>query len=343
MARNTISVVRVYGAGILLRNLQAMNSEIAGVRESRDDIEYIHRMRVASRRLRAGLDVFRNWLPGKQADQWIRGVRSITQALGAARDADVQIEHLKGIYKELDQGAEKPGVHRLLVRMIQQRQALHVKVLKTLNRFEKSGIGTAMVVSLEGDASLRNVINMESLLLYRLAHRSVSRGLKQFLSYETYIPIPEEKEKLHAMRIAAKRLRYTLEIFSELFEDGLKSHLQVLRKIQDMLGSIHDDDVWIDWLPGFMEEERQRTYEYYGVFGPFRKLRPGLEYFLNQCQDDREKTYNKFVNEWNNWKDQNAWEALRTAVQVPASLIPAVPDEVEDEHDFLPPMAKVEE
>ncbi len=322
MAKKKISVIQVYGSGILTRSLEAILIEIPGVRDG-GDIENIHRMRVATRRLRAGLATFEKWMPGKRVIDWVRQVRSITRSLGAARDTDVQLDLLRQVYQEIPQGLEKAGVHRLLVRIQQRRKGLQADVLKSLAKYEKSGVSQEMQQILGPIAALRAVINMDSPVLYGLAQQSVGDALDKFLSFEPYIHDPDEVEKLHAMRIAAKHLRYTLEIFAELYEEGMKPHLQTMRRVQDLLGDIHDDDVWIAWLPEFIKEERQRTYEYYGIFGPFRKLSPGLDYFLNRCQQDRNKTYGKFLREWDAWNGENAWQSLRDAVRIPERLIPS--------------------
>ena len=73
--------------------LEAFEKEIEGVKAS-EDIEYIHRMRVASRRLRAALPLFRRCFPQKQYARWMHEIAGITQALGMARDMDVQIAFL---------------------------------------------------------------------------------------------------------------------------------------------------------------------------------------------------------------------------------------------------------
>ncbi len=315
MAKKKISVIQVYGSGILTRSLEAILIEIPGVRDG-GDIENIHRMRVATRRLRAGLATFEKWMPGKRVIDWVRQVRSITRSLGAARDTDVQLDLLRQVYQEIPQGLEKAGVHRLLVRIQQRRKGLQADVLKSLAKYEKSGLSQEMQQILGPIAALRALINMDSPVLYGLAQQSVGDALDKFLSFEPYIHDPDEVEKLHAMRIAAKHLRYTLEIFAELYEEGMKPHLQTMRQVQGS-GNIHDDDVWIAWRNEFIKEERQRTYEYYGMFGQISQAEPGLDYFLNRCQQDRNKTYGKFHRESGMAEYGENAQALRDAVRIP--------------------------
>src|SRR5512136_1233420 len=85
--------IKIYGAGVLLGQLAALVQEIDGVRRARD-IEYIHRMRVATRRLRSALPLFGEQITEKRSIFWFKRIRKLTRALGEARDTDVQIQHL---------------------------------------------------------------------------------------------------------------------------------------------------------------------------------------------------------------------------------------------------------
>ncbi|MDP3565474.1 MAG: CHAD domain-containing protein, partial [Methanoregula sp.] len=82
-----------FGNARLLPLLEAFAKETEGVRAA-EDIEYIHRMRVASRRLRAALPLFATCFPVKNYNRWSEEIRNITRALGEARDTDVQIAYL---------------------------------------------------------------------------------------------------------------------------------------------------------------------------------------------------------------------------------------------------------
>lgn len=60
-----------------------------------EDIEGIHDMRVASRRLRAALETFRDVFPSKRLRPLVREVKSLADALGQVRDTDVLIDRLR--------------------------------------------------------------------------------------------------------------------------------------------------------------------------------------------------------------------------------------------------------
>ena len=93
--------------------LEAFTREIDGVKEGQD-IEYIHRMRVASRRLRAALPLFRICFADNQYRKWLQEITQITRALGDARDADVQIAFLQKTQKKF---RKNPACRKKILRV----------------------------------------------------------------------------------------------------------------------------------------------------------------------------------------------------------------------------------
>ena len=83
-----------------------------GVLDTRD-IERVHDMRVASRRLRAVLEIFAPCFPQSEFKGVLRDVKQLADALGERRDPDVHIEALQSFSKALA-AANKPGVARLV-------------------------------------------------------------------------------------------------------------------------------------------------------------------------------------------------------------------------------------
>src|SRR4051794_32999964 len=77
------------------------------------DIERVHDMRVATRRLRAALEVFAEAFPGSALRPVLRDVKRLADALGARRDPDVHLEELGALRESLD-AADHPGVDLLL-------------------------------------------------------------------------------------------------------------------------------------------------------------------------------------------------------------------------------------
>ena len=86
------------------------------------DIERVHDMRVASRRLRAVLEIFAPCFPQSELDGVLRDVKQLADALGARRDPDVHIDALTAFSKSLI-AANRPGVARLRSRPLATGQS----------------------------------------------------------------------------------------------------------------------------------------------------------------------------------------------------------------------------
>ncbi len=109
-----------------------------GVLDTRD-IERVHDMRVASRRLRAVLEIFAPCFPQSEFKGVLRDVKQLADALGERRDPDVHIEALQAFSRTLVP-ANRPGVARL-VEDLRERQARGNEVLAAeLERASERGL-----------------------------------------------------------------------------------------------------------------------------------------------------------------------------------------------------------
>ncbi len=310
----------LFGAKSLLNRLQNVAKEIDGVRKA-DDIERIHDMRVATRRMRSALALFEECLPGKKVKVWNKQMRRVTRALGTARDTDVQMDFLQGFLDGVTESRYRAGIQRLLLRLQQQRDSAQGKVLKAMDQLELSGVLEDMGRTLRRIRvhARMNHVDENAPFVYQQAYLTISFRLEDMLAYETYVTQPERMEELHAMRIAAKRLRYTMEVFEPLYHGDLKQPLKTVRKIQTMLGDIHDCDVWVEHLPQFLGEERTRTIEYYGHARPLNRLRTGILHLQQERQEHRMELYHEFVEFWQQTQEQNFWDNLLEQLSQPLS------------------------
>jgi CHAD domain-containing protein len=84
------------------------------------DIEAVHRMRVATRRLRAALEIFEPCFPGKRYKRALREVKQLADALGERRDRDVTIDALNRFADGAGR-ADQPGIESLTERLRRQQ------------------------------------------------------------------------------------------------------------------------------------------------------------------------------------------------------------------------------
>jgi hypothetical protein len=77
------------------------------------------------------------------------------------------------------------------------------------------------------------------------ARRVLAVRIAEFYSFQPIVSHPELSEALHDMRISAKRLRYTLELFRPQFGKASDRQIERVKMIQELLGTLHDHDVRI--------------------------------------------------------------------------------------------------
>jgi CHAD domain-containing protein len=116
--------------------LDEMLRNLPGTRAG-DDIEALHDMRVASRRLRAALSVFVDVFPPKKFAALEKEVARVTDALGAVRDADVQIEFMEHTRDDAPESG-RVGLDALIAHLRYHRDAERIHLVKALNTLEKS-------------------------------------------------------------------------------------------------------------------------------------------------------------------------------------------------------------
>jgi CHAD domain-containing protein len=311
MALTPNPAVCTYGAEVMQRSLSAFRKEIPGVLDSRN-IECVHRCRVASRRIATALVIFQVCHPAKRIKVWQKDINRATRILGKARDLDIQADGVRTFIKGIIPTDQRPGVKRLLLRLRQKRVGVQVELLSMLKRLEKSQALESL------DVKCRELIfKNQQVLSFQLERRLQFAGetilpvLDDFLSYEPFVYRVDAVNELHAMRIAAKKLRYTLECFSAIYPDELADYLLVMRMLQDHLGVIHDCDLWHFTSSRIIEKERLRTEKYFGNDLAMKRLMPGFMAFFDNRHQQRIETYQVFTAYWHELKQIDIWEKLR--------------------------------
>ena len=204
--------------------LRALPGAMAG------DAAALHRARVASRRLRELLPLLAN-APGKAR----RRVRTLTRALGRVRELDVALQLLETA--ELAGAAPQPVLLEARRHLREQRHARRDAMLTRLHKlnlkkFERRLATLTEVAAGEDAATWRRA------LATRLTRRA-SR-LRQAIVEAGALYVPD---RLHAVRIAAKQLRYGLEIAGEVRVRGAATLAAAVRRTQLTLGALQDRTV----------------------------------------------------------------------------------------------------
>ena len=298
--------------------VKALNRRLRGSRFARD-IEHVHQARVASRRLRTALGMFVDCFPPANVVKWRKQIKQLTCRLGAARDTDVQIVFLKKFISETPVTLKKlrPGLKRALLRLKQRRQSIQPKVVKVLDRLKEYEV-LADIRAETGRIERRLVrlnTDIHSPFVFEQAKQHIENRLEGLLTYQHCLDDREAKNSHHQMRIAAKRLRYTLEICNLPFDSRLDGYIDTMKNLQSLLGKLQDCYVWLDDLESFIQKEKRRTIKYFGSERTFARLKPGLEYLVEHRRKDRELLFEKSRNFWQELQKTGLADKLRSIIQ----------------------------
>lgn len=203
------------------------------------DIEGLHQMRVALRRLRSALNVFGCVSNNQHCKYLIDELKWITGILGDARDLDVLItQTLPPILKQLQnepsliQLAKQAKQHRLQA-YVCARDAIHgqryQRLLLTLEDWlTNQRWGPEKILRCRADEIAQSTLSKR----YKQLKRS-GKGLLQ-----------DDAAQRHATRIAAKKLRYAAEFFADFYSPKqTKAFIKHLSILQDQLGVMNDINV----------------------------------------------------------------------------------------------------
>lgn len=103
------------------------------------DIERVHAMRVATRRLRAAMEVFAACFPRKQHKRLLREVKALADTLGERRDPDVHIEELERIAAALTR-EDARGIRSLEAELRRHQEGANEALAAKLREIEESGL-----------------------------------------------------------------------------------------------------------------------------------------------------------------------------------------------------------
>jgi|GEM_PF-375632 len=175
----------------------------------------------------------------------------------------------------------------------------------------------------------------------------IGTRLDEMLAFVPYLTDAESVYELHQMRIAAKRLRYTMELFQQIyapvpdFAARFSAALETVKALQDHLGFLHDADVLVPQLTAHL------THLLKDSFGMDHRDEPvvGVHYvdfdagigLLTLCREtrfERDARYAKFLTDWTQWQEQELFprlialleEAAQAALSPPPPVAAQIPE-----------------
>jgi len=229
------------GRKVLRMHLARMLHFEAGTR-SGEDIEDLHKMRVATRRMRAAWRVFDGAYRPKVQRRYVKELRSIARALGEVRDIDVLLEDLDAYISKLPEPGRE-AVDPLRSAWRQQREVARKRLVARLDSKQYREFVDDYLDFTESPGAAEVTLPLGQPSLVRdTAGSRILAAYERVRAYQTIITWADVRT-LHALRIEGKRLRYTMEYFSEVLPVTSRKLITQVTEMQDHLGLMNDADV----------------------------------------------------------------------------------------------------
>lgn len=250
--------------------------------------EAIHQSRVATRRLKAALDLMKPVLSKRPRRKIGRILRKLRRRLGPLRDADVMIDHLHDLRESSAQHA--PAAAWLARRLAQERDSLR-------KRISKGKRPAAVIAKLGAWEPVRAEIETAREALDSLLAESLHLQLDAFAEQADRLCEPaddrpaagDERQDPHELRISGKALRYTLEMAAAHGHELPGSLTKTFKKMQDALGDWHDYVVLAEHATSAAIEEQLAHHAPDLMRDLFELVRDILEKSKHELDDFRQR------------------------------------------------------
>jgi CHAD domain-containing protein len=216
----------------LERNLDGLCREL--------DIEFLHDARVAVRRQRSALGQVKHVFDRRTTERLRRDLAWIGRLTGDARDLDVHLLEMRSFAGELPDEM-RAGLDPLVDLLTARRRAEQRRMVRGFDsrRFRRFAAFLREFVAkpVPARTSLPNATRP----IHEVAAERVRKAHRRLIRRGSEIDDDTPAERLHRLRIDAKKLRYLLEFFAQLFaENEIKKLVKALKGLQDHLGLLND-------------------------------------------------------------------------------------------------------
>ncbi len=219
-----------------------------------DDPDAIHDMRVASRRLQQILDLLYPKPQSREVRRLRRRIRRCRRALGDIRNCDVLLAHVQRLLAR-KRAARREAWTAIEHYLLARRAANFPRAMRKLSRINlavfyvrmRQCLGEAAAADSPLEAHPAGSAGLDELPAPRPFPEQIARALDAVWSaFADQIALSRRDPRapvIHGVRIAAKRLRYLLEVVHEFDVGGSGEALAWLRQLQQHLGDWHDREV----------------------------------------------------------------------------------------------------
>lgn len=269
------------GARRMLRRTTERFLARADAVEKDEDPEDVHEMRVATRRLRASLQIVEGVFDAELMEDFRRGLRRVARSLGAVRDYDVFGASVRAYRAGLPAEAQ-PALDPLLNAIAAAREPARQRLVADLEskRFNRFARRFAAFLTTPGAAVVEQTETGAPSRVRDFAGSAIWRRYEQWRAFDAVLNGGADEAR-HQARIAGKRLRYTLEFFADALGPNAEQALKPLMALQENLGTLQDAVV----ARGYIRE--------FGLLDD-----PGAQDYLAALDDAHERELEQFPRLW---------------------------------------------
>ena len=206
--------------------------ELLGAHHWPDDMEQLHQVRVAARRLGAVLDLVDPEIyPGHKGQR--RALKALVDTLGLPRELDVHADYLRTHHLDVRTPTQAAVIEHLLEQVDRGRAKAHRAMEKELDRLHLPDLRRLLEVP-----ALQNPFQSTS--LQEAAWGCLEARASAALGDLATLAAHEDPSALHKARVRIKKLRYAVEALESAFAEPPEPVLKELRALQTTLGEHHD-------------------------------------------------------------------------------------------------------
>ena len=220
-----------------------------------EDIEELHDMRVATRRLRAAFSIFGGFFAAKTIRPFLQGLKTTGRMLGEVRDLDVSMEKVRTFLNHLP-AEQQTGLDPLLDNWNSTLEQSRMGLLSHLNSQEyldfKSNFSVFLQTPGMGLIKTKRGAPMQTTTRF-LAPTLIYTRLASVMAFDSILTTASYAQ-LHALRIEFKKFRYTLEFFREVLGAESQVIINEIKKLQDHLGELNDANVACQTITRFLKK-----------------------------------------------------------------------------------------
>ena len=233
-----------------------------------EDIEDVHKMRVAIRRMRSALRIFQPYFRSKALRPYKQMLKDTANVLGDVRDLDVMIDDLR-TYQAKQSDDEKAALQEVIAQLEKKNWLARTKLVAWLdtNKFKGFVKDFSKFLRSEGKGALEPNNHTAPYEVRHIAPVIFYEHLAAVRAYDNVIG-DADIDTLHDLRIEFKRLRYVVTFFESVLGASAERFIDEIKDLQDYLGRLNDVQVAQERLAkltsGLSDEAQAALDRYYG-------------------------------------------------------------------------------